>query len=49
MASCGGLVTRLPACCTQQAKPIDNRPQATTLPHKAGDRKIVAARKGTKM
>jgi hypothetical protein len=35
--------------CTQPAWPIDNRPQATSLPHIAGDRKIVAAREQTKM
>jgi hypothetical protein len=29
--------------------PIDNRPQATSLPHDAGDPKIVAARGDTKM
>ena len=29
--------------------PIDNRPQATSLPHNAGDPKIVAARKETKL
>jgi hypothetical protein len=29
--------------------PIDNRPQATSLPHNAGDPKIVAAREETKM
>jgi hypothetical protein len=29
--------------------PIDNRPQATSLPHTAGDPKFVAAREETKM
>jgi hypothetical protein len=29
--------------------PIDNRPQATSLPHNAGDPKIFAAREQTKM
>jgi hypothetical protein len=29
--------------------PIDNRPQATSLPHNAGNPKFVAAREETKM
>ena len=43
MASCGGLATRLLAV-VRTFGPIDNRPQATSLPHK-----IVAAREETKM
>jgi hypothetical protein len=33
----------------QRFGPIANRPQATSLPHIAGDPKIVAAREETKM
>jgi hypothetical protein len=40
---------QLLALCAQPARPIDNRPQATSLPHDAGDPKIVPAREEIKM
>ena len=50
MASCAAIGNRrFSSTDTGSGRPIANRPQATSLPHNAGDPKIVAAREETKM